>query len=324
MKCAFNVSTQHKGLAGGARWHSSQTRANRALCALAIFSPLGYYLWNMTEFSQQLYEASARNASLVCVGLDPDPELMAVSDVFEFNRAIIDSTHDLVCAYKPNFPFYEALGLPGLVALERTVDHIRKVAPGVVLIADCKRGDIGSTNEMYAKAIFQTWGFDAATVNAWGGTDSMEPFLEYTRHGVFVWCRSSNPGAAEFQNVPVMTSSGAIPLFEWMAVRAAEWNRHGNVGIVVGATYPEEIGSVRSRCPGMPMLVPGVGAQGGDLESGLRLGLDSGMPNVLISSSRGITYASRDRKDFEQKAREAASELRNSINRILERHERAW
>ena len=148
----------------------------------------------MSEFIERLYSASISNRSLVCVGLDPDPDLMPVSDVFEFNMAIVDATRDVVCAYKPNFPFYEAMGLPGLRALERTVEHIRKVAPDVLLIADCKRGDIGSTNTMYARALFDTWGFDAATVNAWGGSDSVEPYLDYKDRGVVVWCRSSNPG----------------------------------------------------------------------------------------------------------------------------------
>ena len=123
----------------------------------------------MSEFVDRLYSASRGSESLVCVGLDPDPELMPVSDVYEFNRAIVEATRDVVCAYKPNFPFYEALGLPGLRALERTVEHIRKAAPDALLIADGKRGDIGSTNAMYARALFDTWGFDAATVNAWGG-----------------------------------------------------------------------------------------------------------------------------------------------------------
>ena len=279
----------------------------------------------MVGFVERLNSAALKSRSLVCVGLDPDPELMAIADVAEFNARIVDATRDLVCAYKPNFPFYEALGIPGLVALERTVEHIREVAPDVALIADCKRGDIGSTNKMYARALFDTWGFDAATVNAWGGSDSMEPYLEYADRGVFVWCRSSNPGAAEFQDVPVEFEGGYVPLFEWMAIKAAEWNRvSSNVGIVAGATYPSELAAVRARCPGMPILVPGVGSQGGDLEASLTHGLDHDSPNVLISSSRGITYASRDRESFASAAREAASRLRDDINRILDRQGRGW
>ena len=279
----------------------------------------------MVGFVERLKSASAGSRSLVCVGLDPNPDLMAIADVAEFNARIVDATHDLVCAYKPNFPFYEALGIPGLVALERTVEHIREVAPSVALIADCKRGDIGSTNKMYARALFDTWGFDAATVNAWGGGDSMEPYLEYADCGVFVWCRSSNPGAAEFQDVRVSFEDGSVPLFEWMAIKAAEWNRaSSNVGIVAGATYPSELAAVRARCPGMPILVPGVGSQGGDLEASLTHGLDRDSPNVLISSSRGITYASRERESFAAAARAAASRLRDEINRILDREGRGW
>ena len=278
----------------------------------------------MSEFVKRLYSASRGSESLVCVGLDPDQELMPVSDVFEFNRAIVDATRDVVCAYKPNFPFYEALGLPGLRALERTVGHIRKAAPDALLIADCKRGDIGSTNTMYARALFDTWGFDAATVNAWGGSDSMEPYLEYKDRGVIVWCRSSNPGAAEFQDIPVEYEGERIPLYEWMAVKLAEWNEAGNVAVVAGATHPNELGKVRGRCPGMPMLVPGIGVQGGDLESSLVHGLDSDVPNLVISSSRGIIYASRDPETFAQAARRAALELRDSINEVLVGQGRSW
>ena len=276
------------------------------------------------RFSERLQKASSANGSLVCVGLDPDPDLMAIPDVFEFNRAIIDATCDLVCAYKPNFAFYEALGIPGLKALEGTIDHIRSVAPDVVLIGDCKRGDIGSTNKMYARALFETWDVDAATVNAWGGGDSVEPYLEYEDKGVFVWCRSSNPGAAEFQDVRVPFNGESIPLYEWLAIRSADWNRAGNVGLVVGATYPEQLGSVRSRCPGMPILVPGIGAQGGDLERSIVHGLDADTPNLIISSSRGITYGSQDTLRFQDAARVATVRLRDSINDVLSGEGRSW
>lgn len=278
----------------------------------------------MSKFVDRLYSASQTNESLVCVGLDPDPALMPISDVSEFNKAIVEATRDVVCAYKPNFPFYEALGLPGMRSLEHTVEHIREVAPDALLIADCKRGDIGSTNAMYAKALFDTWGFDAATVNAWGGSDSIEPYLEYQDRGVIVWCRSSNPGATEFQDIPVAFDGGHIPLYEWMAVNLAEWNRAGNIGVVAGATYPGELGKIRERCPGMPILVPGIGAQGGDIEGSMIHGLDAYIPNLIISSSRGIAYASPDPKTFTQAARQAALELRDSINDVLNRQGRPW
>ena len=249
---------------------------------------------------------------------------MPVRDVAEFNVGVVKATADLVCAYKPNFPFYEALGLDGLRALERTVSAIKTAAPNAVLIADGKRGDIGSTNQMYAKALFETWDFDAATVNAWGGSDSMQPFLEYREKGVIVWCRSSNPGAAEFQDVPVERDGERMPLYEWMALKAAEWNVGGNVGVVAGATYADDLRRIRARCPGMPILVPGVGAQGGDLRASVRFGLDDGDHNLMISSSRGIIYASSDPVHFGRGARTAAQFTINAINRALADEGRAW
>ena len=278
----------------------------------------------MVSFIERLRGASAATQSLVCVGLDPDPELMPVSDVLEFNKAIVDATKDLVCAYKPNLPFYEALGLEGLEALKSTISHIRAVAPNAIVLGDGKRGDIGFVNSMYAKALFDVWGFDAATVNAYGGGESLQPFLEYQDRGVFVWCRSSNLGAKEFQDLNVSHGTGMVPFFEWMARRASAWDSNGNVGLVVGATYPDDLKLVRSHCPQMPILIPGVGAQGGDLEASVKLGLGSGAPDILISSSRGIIYASRDRKDFAQSAHKAASDLRERINRYLAEEGRGW
>ncbi len=278
----------------------------------------------MTSFVERVAAVSRRNRSLVCVGLDPDPDLMAVKDVLKFNRAIIDATRDLVCAYKPNLPFYEALGLSGLEALAGTVAHIRRVAPDVQVVGDGKRGDIASTNVMYARALFDVWGFDAATVNAWGGGESLEPYLEYGDRGVLVWCRSSNPGAREFQDVRLEGKPGGVPLYEWMARRASSWNVRGNVGLVVGSTFPDELKVVRSHCPGMTILIPGVGAQGGDLAASVRNGLDESVPNILISSSRGITYASRSAETFADAARAAAEDLRVRINRVLEAEGRPW
>lgn len=282
----------------------------------------------MPPFAEKLRQASQTNRSLLCVGLDPDPARMPIRDVGEFNAGVVRATADLVCAYKPNFPFYEALGVEGLRALERTVEVVRAAAPKAVLIADGKRGDIGSTNEMYAKALFETWDFDAATVNAWGGSDSMEPFLAYREKGVIVWCRSSNPGAAEFQDAIIERGGERMPMYEWMAVKAAEWNASagGNVGIVAGATYADDLRRVRERCAGMPMLVPGVGAQGGDLRAAVRFGLDDGddAPNLMINSSRGIIYASSDRAHFGRGARTAAQFVINSINRVLAEEGRAW
>ena len=278
----------------------------------------------MTGFVERLQVASHTRRSLVCVGLDPDPDLMPLPDVLEFNKAIVEATKDLVCAYKPNISFYEALGRRGLEALEETVSYIRMVAPELIVVCDAKRGDIASTNVKYAKALFEVWGFDAATVNAYAGGESLEPFFAYEDRGVLVWCRSSNPGAREIQDLALSTDEGAVPLYEWVAKRAYGWNKRGNVGLVVGATHPDQLRVVRAHCPGMPILVPGVGTQGGDLERSVRFGVDAGAFNLLISSSRGIIYASSGRSDFAESARRAASNLRDRINRILLDEGRGW
>ncbi|MCH8308870.1 MAG: orotidine-5'-phosphate decarboxylase [Chloroflexi bacterium] len=278
----------------------------------------------MSKFLERLNYISRKNQSLVCIGLDPDPSLMAVPDVFEFNKAIIDATHDLVCAFKPNLPFYEALGIDGLKALHRIIDHIRSVAPDVIVLGDGKRGDIDSTNGMYAKALFEVWDFDAATVNAYGGMDTLEPFLEYEDKASFLWCKSSNPGAAEFQDIRLSDQPGQPPLYQWMAEKARQANKRGNVGIVVGATFPDELAAVRQRTEGMPILIPGIGAQSGNLERSVIAGLDADNPNVLISSSRGITYASHNPADYPDAARQAANNLREKVNETLTKAGRGW
>jgi len=227
-------------------------------------------------------------------------------DVLEFNKAIIEATSDLVCAYKPNLAFYEALGSEGLAILEKTVRYV----PGdIPVIADAKRGDIGNTARAYARALFSVFGFDAATVNPYLGFDSIEPFINNQDKGVFILCRTSNPGATDFQNL----CTNGVPLYEVVAQKAREWNIHGNIGLVVGATYPEELKRVRSICPEMPLLIPGIGAQGGDLAAAVRYGADAGGQKVIISVSRQILYASQD-KDFAQAARNTAREIRTQIN----------
>lgn len=281
----------------------------------------------MSVFLDRLHSVCSRHRSLLCVGLDPDPALMPVDDVFEFNKAIIDATHDLVCAYKPNIAFYEALGVPGLQALKRTVEHIRRVDPDAIILIDAKRGDIGNTSRAYARALFETWDCDAATVNAFGGRDGVQPFLDYAEKGVFVWCRSSNEGARDFQDLPTIVgrSEGekTQPLYEAIAKAASSWNGAGNVGLVLAATYPEETRAVRSFCPGLPFLIPGVGRQGGPLEQAVRNGIGDDGGTIIVSSSRGILYASGD-KDFADTARRAASELRGSINDILASEGKEW
>jgi len=263
------------------------------------------------NFIEKLTSATRKNKSLLCVGLDPDPVRMPGKiGIFEFNKAIIGVTSDLVCAYKLNLAFYEAQGDEGLDALKRTIKHIPDDIP---VIGDAKRGDIGNTAKAYAMAIFDILNCDATTVNPYLGFDSIEPFIQYRDKGIFILCRTSNAGALDFQSLQCETESGSRPLFELVALKAREWNMHGNVGLVVGATYPEELKLIRQSHPDMPLLIPGIGAQGGDLALTVRYGVNSQGEKAIINSSRQIIYASPE-KDFAQAARRAASELRDQIN----------
>jgi len=264
------------------------------------------------NFFDKLTNTTKKNRSLLCVGLDPDPKLMLDKvDVFEFNKAIIEATADLVCAYKPNLAFYEALGSEGIDALKQTVKYVPDDIP---VIADAKRGDIGNTAKAYATAIFDNLNFDAATVNPYLGFDSVEPFIQYTDKGIFILCRTSNAGAADFQSLYCETEEHSYrPLFEIVALKASQWNIYGNIGLVVGATYLEELRLIRQNHPDMFLLIPGIGAQGGDLASTIRCGVNAKGEGAIINSSRGIIYASRG-KDFAQAARQAASSLRDQIN----------
>lgn len=266
------------------------------------------------SFIEKLEKACRSNRSLLCVGLDPDPQLMPIgTGVFEFNREIVSATSDLVCAYKLNLAFYEALGDKGMEALKGT---IKCIPPGVPVIGDAKRGDIANTARAYASAIFDLLGFDAATVNPYLGFDSIEPFIRYADRGIFILCRTSNPGAQDFQSLRFETASGSASLFELVAIKASEWNRYGNIGLVVGATYPEELRLVRQSHPDMPLLIPGIGAQKGDLALAVRYGVDRNGGRAIINSSRQIIYASKD-KDFARAAHQAALDLREQINQQI-------
>lgn len=264
------------------------------------------------DFLDKLLSASENNRSLLCIGLDPDPERIPAADVLAFNIEIIDATSDLVCAYKPNLAFYEALGVTGLKALERTIAHIPRSIP---VIGDAKRGDISSTSRAYARAMFDVLGFDAVTVSPYLGHDSIEPFLDYHDKGVFILCRTSNPGASDFQDLILHNTADArrAPLYEQVAWKAQEWNTNNNVGLVVGATYPEQLRRVREICPDLPLLIPGVGTQGGDLELTVKYGTDSRGQKAIISSSRQILYASKG-DDFAQAAQRQALIMRDLIN----------
>jgi orotidine-5'-phosphate decarboxylase len=263
------------------------------------------------NFVEKLVSASGKNNSLVCVGLDVDRKLMPENiSVLEFNKAIIEATSDLVCAYKPNFAFYEAMGNVGLEALKKTVEYIPE---NILTIADAKRGDIGNTSKAYADAIFTHFKFDAVTVSPYLGFDSVQPFMQHKDKGIFILCRTSNAGAADFQSLVSEVDGKEMPLFEIVAMKAEEWNTNGNIGLVVGATYPEELKIIRQAHPHMPLLIPGIGAQGGDLETTVRYGVDSKGELAVINSSRQIIYASKE-KDFALAARQAALTLRDRIN----------
>lgn len=267
------------------------------------------------NFNEKLSMAVRRNKSMLCVGLDPDPTLMPSGiGIFDFNRTIIDATSDLVCAYKPNFAFYESLGNEGLIALKQTVDHVPDDIP---VIGDAKRGDIGNTARAYARSVFEYHGCDAVTVSPYLGFDSLEPFFRYDDRGIFVLCRTSNAGAVDFQSLVCEANGERRALFEVVAVKVSEWNKAGNLGLVVGATYPEELKLIRQAYPEMTLLIPGVGAQGGDLQQVIRYGVDAGREKTIINSSRQILYASKD-KDFAAAARKAAAELKAQINQCLD------
>ena len=260
------------------------------------------------KFVDKLLDISRKNNSLLCVGLDPDPQKLPVKDVFEFNQAIIDATQDLVCAYKPNLAFYEAMGTRGLQALKKTVAFIPQEIP---VIGDAKRGDIGNTAAAYARALFEYYKFDAFTISPYLGYDSVEPFLNYRHGGVFVLCRTSNRSASDFQD---LVDSFGMKFYQSVALKAEEWNRDGNIGLVVGATYPEELKEVRKMCPHMPLLIPGIGAQGGDLELTVKYGIDAHREKAVIVAARQVLYASKG-NDYARAARKVARELRDSINR---------
>jgi orotidine-5'-phosphate decarboxylase len=266
------------------------------------------------NFVAQLKAAWSRNDTLVCVGLDPELEKFPAqlanqaSPIFQFNRAIIDATADLVCAYKPQFAHYAAYEAED--QLERTIEYIHQHHPGIPVILDAKRGDVGNTAQRYAIEAFERYGADAVTVNPYLGTDSLEPFLSYADRGVIVLCRTSNPGAQDLQDL----ESGGRKLYEVIAELAAtRWNSRGNCALVVGATYPRELAQVRTLAGDMPFLVPGVGAQGADVQAVVTNGQTLNGDGLMVSSSRAILYAASD-ETWVEAARTATRKLRDQIN----------
>ncbi len=273
----------------------------------------------MKTFREKL-EAQWAKGNFVCVGLDTVYEKVPdavrkpgnrLESIVNFNSRIVDATKDLVCAYKPNSAFYEALGVLGPGVLDETIEYIHDVAPDVPVILDAKRADIGNTNEGYVRAAFDYFKADAITVNPYLGAEALSPFLDCEDKGIFVLCRTSNPGAGELQDLLVAEE----PLYLHVARNVAgKWNKRGNCALVVGATYPSELAEVRREVGDeMPILIPGIGAQGGDIEKTVRAGIDSERCGIVVNSSRGIIYASSG-DDFAAAARMETAKLRDAIN----------
>jgi orotidine-5'-phosphate decarboxylase len=266
-------------------------------------------------FTQMLAAAWQKNNSLLCVGLDPDPakfpaHLKGRDDaIFEFCKTIVDATADLACAFKPQIAYFAARRAED--QLEALIAHIHEKHPGIPVILDAKRGDIGSTAEQYAVEAFERFQADAVTVNPYMGRDSVDPYLAYPDKGVILLCRTSNPGGSDLQFLDV----GGEKLYERVARLAAkEWNTTGQISLVVGATFPAEIARVREIVGDMPLLVPGIGAQGGDIEATVKAGRTANATGLMINSSRAILYAGKD-ENYPIAARAAAQETRATINR---------
>ena len=267
-------------------------------------------------FTQQLAAAWQTNNSLLCVGLDPDPakfpaHLKGRDDaIFEFCKGIVDATADLTCSFKPQIAYFAARRAED--QLEALIEHIHTRHPGIPVILDAKRGDIGSTAEQYAVEAFERFKADAVTVNPYMGRDSVEPYLAYPDKGVILLCRTSNTGGSDLQFLDV----GGEKLYERVARLAAqEWNTTGQIGLVVGATFPAEIARVRALIGDMPLLVPGIGAQGGDIEATVKAGRTGNGTGLMINSSRAILYAGKD-EHFAAAARQAAQDTLNAINQF--------
>jgi orotidine-5'-phosphate decarboxylase len=268
-------------------------------------------------FQEKLGQVIQQNNSLVCIGLDPEfsklPQHIAKLEnpQFEFNKAIINATHDLVCVYKPNPAFYEARGDKGVQELKMTTDYIREAYPEIPVIIDAKRGDIGNTNEGYAAYVFDYLNADAITVMPYMGIESLAAFFKREGKGIIVGCHSSNPGAKEFQELTINNK----PLYEIVATELIkQQGDNPNVMMFMGATFPEQLTNIRKIIGDMTFLVPGVGAQGGDVETFVKAGLNSQNVGLLINSSRGIIFASNG-EDFAERAREEASKLKEEINK---------
>jgi orotidine-5'-phosphate decarboxylase len=267
------------------------------------------------NFREKLSKIVHKNNSLLCVGLDIDKDKMprflfetSKNPFFDFNKSIIDATKDVVCAYKLNMAFYEVLGKQSFELLEKTVSYIPK---DVVVILDGKRNDIGNTARKYAQSLFETLNADAVTVNPYLGEDGVTPFLEYKDKCTFILCRTSNPSAVDLQDLKVLKT----PLYQIVVQKIKEWNIYGNCGVVVGATYPNELKIIRDTVgEEIPLLMPGIGKQGGDVKRAVENGTNSKGEMAIISSSRGIIFAGND-ENFAEVSRNKALSLKNEINK---------
>lgn len=263
------------------------------------------------SFSQKI-RARWQHGTQVCVGLDPfqDRFPAGITRIFDFNKAIIDATADLVCCFKPQFAHYAAVGAED--ELKQTIHYIRAQYPDIPVILDSKRGDIGSTASMYAREAFEHYQADAVTVNPYMGSDTILPFAEHADRGVIVLCRTSNPSAHEFQNQKI----DGKPLYEHVATMAQEhWNSNDNISLVVGATAADEMTAIRQCAPDLPFLVPGIGAQGGDLAATVKAGRFNDGTGLMINSSRAILYASNG-EDFAEAARRETQTLKSAIEQL--------
>jgi orotidine-5'-phosphate decarboxylase len=271
-------------------------------------------------FIDKLSAAWTANNSLLCVGLDPDiarfpAHLQQQPDaIFAFCKAIIDATVDSVCAFKPQIAYFAALRAED--QLEAICDYLRKNHPHIPIVLDAKRGDIGATAEQYAREAYERYGADAVTVNPYMGSDSVAPYMEWKDRGVIILCRTSNPGGSDLQFLKV----DGKPIYQHVAQLVADkWNTNGQCGLVVGATFPDELAQVRKIVGNMPLLVPGIGAQGGDIQATMNAGKTANGSGMMINSSRAILYAKADEKtgeDFAQAARRVALETRDTINQF--------
>lgn len=268
--------------------------------------------------TKKLQAIVEKNHSLVCVGLDIDPRRLpkccgdSMKGMYQFAIRIIEATSDIVAAYKPNLGFFEALGPEGLSLLKLICS---RVPPEIVVILDGKRGDVGHTAEFYAKAVYDVYGADWATVNPYMGHDAVHPFLEHKDKGAFVLCLTSNPGARDFQECQI----DGRPLYMHVAEKAVSWNKDNNCGLVVGATHPEQLAEIRQVAGDMPLLIPGIGTQGGDLEKAVRNGTADFRKPAVINVSRAVLYAS-DGDDFERAARAEVEKLNSEINNLRAGH----